>query len=249
MTKPLSGRTALVTGASRSIGRAVALRLARDGARVAVHYGSNGAAAGETLAAIRDAGGEAFALQAELTDGTAIEAAFTAFDRQAEGLDILVNNAGIADRGATAAMPEAAFDRLFAINVKAVWLVTAHALARLRDGGRIVNLGTALTRAVLPGLAAYSATKGAVETLTLHWAAEFGPRGITVNSVSPGAVDTDMNADWLKAEEGRAFIAGQQALGRVGEAADIAEVVAFLAGPDGRWLTGQRLEASGGWKL
>jgi 3-oxoacyl-[acyl-carrier protein] reductase len=110
MTSPLSGRTALVTGASRSIGRAVALRLARDGARVAVHYGSNDAAAEETLAAIRQAGGDAFALKAELTDGAAIEAAFAAFDRQAEGLDILVNNAGIADRGATAEMPEAAFD-------------------------------------------------------------------------------------------------------------------------------------------
>jgi 3-oxoacyl-[acyl-carrier protein] reductase len=249
MALPLAGRTALVTGASRSIGRAIALALAARGARIAVHYGRDADSAARTVADIRAAGGEAFALQAELADPGAIAAMFDAFDREADGLDILVNNAGIASQASTADTPEAEFDRLFAVNTKAVWLVTQHALKRLRDGGRIINLSTALTRAVLPNIAAYSATKGAVDVLTLHWAAEFGARGITVNAIAPGVIDTDINAGWLKAEEARAWVAGSQALGRIGEATDVADLAAFLAGPDSRWITGQVLDASGGWKL
>jgi 3-oxoacyl-[acyl-carrier protein] reductase len=249
MSLPLTGRIALVTGGSRSIGRAIALALAARGARVAVHYARDAAAAEATVGAIRAAGGSAFALQAELADPAAIVAMFEAFDREANGLDILVNNAGIASQAATADTAEAEFDRLFAVNVKGVWLTTQHALKRLRDGGRIINLSSGLTRAAMPNIAAYSATKGAVDTLTLHWAAEFGPRGITVNAVAPGAIDTDMNAGWLKEEAARGWVASTQALARIGTAEDVAGVVAFLASPEGGWVTGQVIDASGGWKL
>jgi 3-oxoacyl-[acyl-carrier protein] reductase len=249
MTKPLDGKIALVTGGSRGIGRATALRLGRDGARVAVHYGQDEAAARATVAAITEAGGGAFALQADLADAAAsVPALFAAFDREEAGLDILVNGAGVAEAPQLADAGSAALARLFAVNVAAVWEVTHHAVSRLRDDGRIINIASGVTRIVVPGLGAYAATKAAVETFSLYWAAELGARRITVNTVSPGNIATDMNF-FLKTEEGRAAVLADQALKRIGEAADIADVVAFLAGPDSRWLTGQRLEASGGWKL
>jgi len=249
MSKPLDGKIALVTGGSRGIGRATALRLARDGARVAVHYGQDAASAQETVAAIVNAGGGAFALQADLADPAAsVPALFAAFDREADGLDILVNGAGVADAPQLAEAGSAALAKLFAVNVAAVWEVTHHAVARLREGGRIINIASGVTRALVPGLSAYAASKAAVETFSLYWAAELGARNITVNTVSPGNIATDMNS-FLKTEEGRASVLADQVLKRVGEAADIADVIGFLAGPDARWLTGQRLEASGGWKL
>ena len=249
MTKPLTGKTALVTGASRGIGRAIALRLARDGARVAVHYGREAAAAEAVLAEIAAAGGAGFAVQADLADPVAsVPALFGAFDRQADGLDILVNNAGIAEGPPVNEAGSAALARLFAVNVMAVWEVTHHALRRLRDGGRIVNIGTGLTRVGFAGVGAYAATKAAVDTFAHYWAIELGGRGITVNSVAPGHVATDMNT-FTHSEEGRAQILASQTLQRVADPAEIADVVGFLAGPDGRWVTGQRIEASGGWRL
>ncbi|GAA2400674.1 SDR family oxidoreductase [Streptomyces glaucosporus] len=245
----LAGRTALVTGGSRGIGRAVAERLGRDGARVGVHYGHDEAAAKETVAAVEAAGGSAFAIRAELGVPGDAESLWEAFDREADGLDILVNNAGITGRRAplSGIAPED-FDRVFAVNARAPFFITRLALERLRDGGRIVNVSTNLTRGnTVPELISYAMTKGALDAFTLTLAKELGPRGITVNAVAPGAVDTDMNADWLRGnEEARRRTAAQSALGRVGEPRDVADVVAFLASDDSRWVTGHWLDTTGG---
>ncbi|MET9294729.1 glucose 1-dehydrogenase [Streptomyces sp. NPDC003077] len=248
----LTGKTALVTGGSRGIGRAVSERLARDGARVAVHYGRDEAAAKETVAAIEAAGGEAFALQAELGVPGDAAALWAAFDARADGLDILVNNAGTTGvRHPIADITERDFDHVFAINTKAPFFVTRLALPRLRDGGRIVNVSTGLTRGgAMPELIAYGMTKGAIDVFTATLAKDLGPRGITVNAVAPGAIDTDMNADWLRADaEARKAVAEQNAAGRVGEPRDVADIIAFLASDDSRWVTGQWIDATGGQLL
>ncbi|WP_431042297.1 glucose 1-dehydrogenase [Streptomyces sp. P1-3] len=245
----LTGRTALVTGGSRGIGRAIAERLGRDGARVAVHYGRDETAAKETVEAIGAAGGDAFAIRAELGVPGDAEALWAAFDEQADGLDILVNNAGITgEREPIGTLTPEDFDKVFAVNAKAPFFVTQQALPRLRDGGRIINVSTALTRGgAMPELIAYSMTKGAVDAFTTHLAKELGPRGITVNAVAPGAVDTDMNAGWLRGNaDSLAAMAAASPLGRVGQPEDIAGIAAFLASPDSRWVTGQWIDASGG---
>jgi len=245
----LTGRTALVTGGSRGIGRAVAERLGREGARVGVHYGRNEAAAEETVAAIEAAGGSAFAVQAELGVPGDAEALWEAFDRHADGLDILVNNAGITGRREP--LPKVTpedFDRVFAVNAKAPFFITQLALERLRDGGRIVNVSTGLTRgSAMPELISYSMSKGALDVFTMTLAKDLARRGITVNTVAPGVVDTDMNAGWLREDpKARRQAAAATALGRLGEPRDIADVVAFLASDDSRWVTGQWMDATGG---
>jgi NAD(P)-dependent dehydrogenase (short-subunit alcohol dehydrogenase family) len=249
----ISGKTALVTGASRGIGRAIAERLARDGATVAVHYGQSDAAAREVAAAITSAGGTAFAVQGDVRTLYGVKALFTAVDdelssRGLSGIDILVNNAGVASYEGFAETTEATFDDLFDTNVKGLFFVGQQALPRLKDDGRIINISSVVARTYFAGIPAYSATKGAVNTLTKHWAAELGARGITVNAVAPGAIETDMSA-WLKSEEGAQNAFAIQALKRVGQPNDIASVVAFLAGPDGAWVSGEIIEAAGGSKL
>ncbi|MEU6511767.1 SDR family oxidoreductase [Streptomyces sp. NPDC046942] len=244
----LTGKTALVTGASRGIGRGIAERLGRDGARVAVHYGSNETAAKETVAAVEAAGGSAFAIRAEL--GTPGDAArlWEEFDRHTDGLDILVHNAGIGTAHPFAEIGEEEYDRLFAVNVKAPFFLTRLGADRLRDGGRVVNISSGLARtAAMPQLMAYSMTKAALDVFTRDLSKLLGPRGITVNSVAPGIVDTDVNAEWLRAsDEAWEQAAGYSPLGRVGTPSDIADVVAFLVSADGRWVTGHWLDASGG---
>ncbi|MEU9854906.1 SDR family oxidoreductase [Streptomyces sp. NPDC047974] len=243
----LTGRTALVTGASRGIGRGIAERLGRDGARVAVHYGTNEAAAKETVAAIEAAGGEAFAIGQELGVPGDAEALWAAFDKHAEGLDILVNNAGIGASAPFASIEEAEYDRIFAVNAKAPFFLVRSGAERLRDGGRIVNVSTGLSRtALMPDLIAYSMSKAALDVFTRDLSKLLGPRGITVNSVAPGVVATD-NTAWLEGdEEARARVAAYSALGRIGSTADIADVVAFLASDDARWVTGSWIDATGG---
>ncbi|GLW04895.1 3-oxoacyl-ACP reductase [Microtetraspora sp. NBRC 13810] len=247
----LTGRTALVTGGGRGIGRAISERLGRDGALVAVHYGSNEAAAKDTVATIEAAGGRAFAFRAELGvpgDAAALWAAFdegVASHADRPGLDILVNNAGIGLYGRIHEIGEADFDRVFAVNAKAPFFVIKHGLERLRDGGRIITISSGVTRIAFPFTTAYSMTKGAVEVLTHTLALDLGPRGITVNTVAPGIVDTDMN-DWLTDPAERARAAAYSAFDRIGDPADIADVVAFVASDDARWVTGQRLDATGG---
>ncbi|MFF9015781.1 SDR family oxidoreductase [Streptomyces sp. NPDC014870] len=246
----LAGKTALVTGGSRGIGRGIAERLGRDGARVAVHYGTNETAAKETVAAIEAAGGEAFAIGQELgTDGDAA-ALWERFDERtgAGGLDILVNNAGIAASQPFAAIDEAEYDRIFAVNTKAPFFLAQQGAERLRDGGRIINVSTGLSQAALmPELIAYAMSKSALDTFTRYLSKVLGARGITVNAVAPGIVDTDINAAWLRGDdEAWARSAALSTLGRVGEPSDIADVVAFLASHDGRWVTGQWIDATGG---
>ncbi|WP_159842986.1 SDR family oxidoreductase [Nocardia sp. CY41] len=244
----LTGKTALVTGSSRGIGRAIAERLGRDGARVAVHYHADEQAAKTTVAAIEAAGGAAFAIRAELGVPGDAQALWTAFDAHADGLDILVNNAG-ADviREPIAGTDEAAFDRVFAINAKAPFFITRLGLDRLRTGGRIVNISTGLTHgAHMPQLIAYTMTKAAIDSFTSVLAKEVGARGITVNAVAPGIIDTDMNAHWLRDAETKAAVAAMSPLHRVGQAADVADVVGFLASDEARWVTGQWIDATGG---
>ncbi|MEU8889641.1 SDR family oxidoreductase [Streptomyces sp. NPDC048442] len=248
--KRLEGRTALVTGGSRGIGRGIAERLGRDGARVAVHYGTNETAAKEVVGVIEAAGGSAFAIGQELGKQGDAAALWAEFDRHADGLDILVNNAGIGTSESFASIGEAAFDELFAVNVKAPFFLAQLGAGRLRDGGRIINISSGLSHAaVMPELIAYAMTKGALDVFTRDLSKTLGPRGITVNAVAPGIVDTDVNAGWLRGEEnseGWAAAAAHSTLGRVGHTSDIADVVAFLASADGRWITGHWLDATGG---
>ncbi|MFB7507228.1 SDR family oxidoreductase [Streptomyces broussonetiae] len=244
----LTGRTALVTGASRGIGRGIAERLGRDGARVAVHYGSDAKAAEQTVAAIEAAGGSAFALGVRLGEPGDAARLWEEFDRHADGVDILVHNAGIGTSRPFTEIDEEEYDRLFAVNVKAPFFLTRLGADRLRDGGRVVNISSGLARnAAMPQLLAYAMTKAALDVFSRDLSKLLGPRGITVNSVAPGIVDTDVNADWLRgSEEARQGAAAYSALGRVGAPADIADVVAFLVSQDGRWVTGHWLDATGG---
>ncbi|BCM69386.1 MULTISPECIES: SDR family oxidoreductase [Streptomyces] len=243
----LTGKTALVTGASRGIGRGIAERLGRDGARVAVHYGSSEGAAKETVAAIEAAGGSAFPIGVELGTPGDAERLWAEFDRHADGLDILVNNAGIGTSAPPEEIDEEEYDRVFAVNAKAPFFLVRHGLGRLRDGGRIINISSGLARtAVMPDKVAYAMTKAALDVFSRDLSKLLGPRGITVNSVAPGIIETDNTAELLGTEDGRARAAAISALGRVGTAADVADAVAFLASDAGRWVTGHWLDATGG---
>ncbi|MDQ0763795.1 SDR family oxidoreductase [Streptomyces canus] len=244
----LTGRTALVTGASRGIGRGIAERLGRDGARVAVHYGRSEAAAKVTVAAIEAAGGSAFTIGAELETPGAVEALWEEFDRHADGLDILVNNAGIGASRPIEEIDEGEYDRLFAVNVKAPFFLVKQAAIRLRDGGRVINISSGLARtAAMPHNMAYAMTKGALDVFSRDLSKVLGARGIRVNSVAPGLIDTDNTAGFLHGTEGGwAQAEAYSALGQVGTPADVADVVAFLASDDGRWVTGSWVDATGG---
>ncbi|MFD4024441.1 SDR family oxidoreductase [Streptomyces sp. NPDC058576] len=244
----LTGKTALVTGGSRGIGRGIAERLGRDGALVGVHYGRDEAAALKTVAAIEEAGGTAFPVGVELAAPGSAAALWAAFDEHADGVDILVNNAGTGTSQNFTQIEEAEYDRLFDVNTKAPFFLTQLGLDRLRDGGRVINVSTGLSRAaMMPDLIAYAMTKGALDVFTRYLSKVLGSRGITVNAVAPGIVDTDANADWLRTgDEAWAGAAALSALGKVGTAADIADVVAFLASDDSRWITGHWVDATGG---
>ncbi|WP_307788458.1 SDR family oxidoreductase [Streptomyces actinomycinicus] len=255
MTGRLTGRTALVTGAGRGIGRAIARRLAADGALVAVHYGSDESSARETVALITEDGGRAFPLHGPLGVPDDVR---TVYDRLDTGLrelgepatlDILVNNAGFNVRGTVAEVTGQDFDRLMAVHARAPLFLVQAGLSRLREGGRIVNISSAATRVALPSSLAYSMAKGALEALTRTLAKELGPREITVNTVAPGFVMTDLNRSRWATPEAEAEHAAYSVFGRMGRPSDIADVVAFLASADSRWVTGQCIDASGGTGL
>jgi 3-oxoacyl-[acyl-carrier protein] reductase len=242
----LDGKAAVVIGGSRGIGRAIVRRLARDGASVVFNYAESEAAAVEVVHAVGEEGGRAHAVRADLGDSDAAQRLMEAAEEHLGALDILVNNAAanfspaaLADTG------EDVYDRVMAVNARSPFLTIRYAARNMRDGGRIVNISTLNTVRPTRGIAPYVASKGALEQLTQVAAIELGPRGITVNTVSPGATDTDLLHS-VNTEEALSAIVGVTPLGRLGQPADVADVVAFLAGPDGRWVTGQNLRATGG---
>jgi NAD(P)-dependent dehydrogenase (short-subunit alcohol dehydrogenase family) len=248
----LEGKVAVVTGASRGIGRAIALRLAHDGALVCVNYRSNAEAATAAVAEIEASGGEAFALQADVGSGAELARFFKGLDdelTQRRGdprFDILVNNAGVAEGGSIEATNEQAFDRVFATNVKGPFFTTQHALPRLRDGGRIINVSSNVSRHPVARFLPYCMTKAAINNFTEGLAGELGRRGITVNTLAPGLTATDMNASFRKNAQIMKAFEGITAMGRVGRVEDIAAAASFLASSDAGWVTGQYVEASGG---
>jgi NAD(P)-dependent dehydrogenase (short-subunit alcohol dehydrogenase family) len=255
MTKDLAGKTALVTGASRGIGRGIAIRLGVAGALVAVNYATNGAAAADTVAAIEAAGGQAFALQAQLGSPGAIEA--LAAELGAElgrrtgeaGLDILVNNIGVAERGKPADCTPEVFDRAIANNLRTPFFLTQALIPRLREDGRVINISTTGTRIAGADFAAYCIAKAGLEMFTRILAKELGDRRITVNAVSPGYTRTDQVAGTLSDPATVKALEDAILFGRLGEPEDIGEAVYALASPAGRWITGQIVEASGGFRL
>ena len=251
----LKNKIALVTGASRGIGRAIALRLAKEGALVGVHYGQREEAACEVVQTIRAEGGEAFSIGANLESVEGVDKLLQTLDHElihrtgATTVDILVNNAGIGTSPTMEETTEQTFDQLFAVNVKAPFFIVQRALHRLADGGRIINISSGVTRIAYPHIMAYNLTKGALNTFTLHLAQLLGARGITVNAVLPGIIDTDVNVSWLHTPEGQAHAIELSALKRIGQPEDVADAVAFLASPDSRFVTGQLLDATGGAHL
>jgi 3-oxoacyl-[acyl-carrier protein] reductase len=245
----LSGKTALVTGASRGIGRATALALARAGAQVLVHYGRGAVEAEAVVKEIRDAGGQAETLSRDMAapDGPhklAAEVRRIIGDR----LDILVANAGIASDATIEATTVAEFDALFAVNVRSPFFLVQQLLPVLGQGSSVVLLSSLAAHASVGTLSAYSATKGAIDTLVKHFAAALGERGIRVNAVAPGVVDTDMSA-FARTDGGRDFTLSLQAIKRVAQPDDIADAIAFLASDAARWITGDTLRVDGGSKL
>ena len=255
MNKPLTGKIALVTGGSRSLGRGAALKLAGLGANVVITYVNNRDAAEATTREIAALGVKAAMIQVDLTGTAGIDAFVTQLQSvlskwNVRSFDILINNAGILCKTPFPHVQEAELDAQFETNFKSVFFLTQKLAPLMNDGGRIMFLGSGTTHHAFPPLIAYATIKAAVETFARYMAKVLGERGITVNSVSPGAIDTDFNAEIFGAQPGiKDYIGQQTALGRVGVTDDVSGVIGFLATEEGRWVTGQRVEVSGGFAL
>src|ERR1017187_979433 len=244
MSKKLEGKFAIVTGASRGIGAAIAKRLASDGASVAITYARDAKSAAAVVKTIEGSGGKAIAIQADSVDAEAIKGAVAKAVAAFGSLDILVNNAGTAipKQFEEATLDE--FDHVLNLNVRAVFVTTQAALKHMNNGGRIINIGSCVgERMMTPGLAAYAATKGAIKMFTQGLAREVGDRGITVNNTQPGPSDTELNpaaGEWAVPQK------ANTALNRYGSVNDIAAMVAFVAGPEASYITGASLTVDGG---
>lgn len=245
----LANKIALVTGASRGMGRATALALAASGARVIVHYGRNADEANAVVERIRANGGKADAVAADLAtpDGPHMLAAEV---RNLAGgrLDILVSNAGISNASTIETLSVKDFDSLYAVNVRAPYFLVQQLLPIMSDGGAIVFVSSLGARAAVGTLAAYASTKGAINTLVKYLASSLGPRGIRVNAVAPGVIDTDMS-NFTKTDAGRATVMAMQSLKRIGEPDDVASVIDFIVSDGARWITGDIIAVDGGSKL
>ncbi|HFK1549267.1 TPA: SDR family oxidoreductase [Bacillus albus] len=248
----LKGKVALVTGASRGIGRSIALHLAQAGALVVVHYSKRKEEAESVVDKIKQDGGAAFAISADLSTLKGINNLYLMMDQSLQkhigntSFDILVNNAGIGQILTLVESTEESFDEVMNINVKAPFFIIQKALPRLKDGGRIINISSFVTRVASPSVFAYSISKGAINTLTHTLAQQLGVRGITVNAILPGIINTEMNAETLGNKDGQKYAAGLSTFNRWGEPNDIADIVGFLSSSDSRWITGELIDASGG---
>jgi len=242
---PLSGKVALVTGASRGIGAATARRLAADGARVVINHSRSPEAAEEVAAGIRGAGGEAAVIQADLSRPEEAARLVRETLERLGRLDILVNNAGVYQPASLETIDAEHLDRHFALNVRAPVLLSHEAARVMESGAVILNISSGLGSVPAPGVSAYGASKAALESFTRSHAVELGPRGIRVNCVAPGTTDTEMLRGGIPAEVLTKLIS-MTPLGRLGEPEDVADVIAFLASEQARWVTGQVLAASGG---
>jgi 3-oxoacyl-[acyl-carrier protein] reductase len=240
-------RVAIVTGASRGIGAAIAKRLAADGLAVVMNYASNASEATAVVNAIQEAGGAAIAAKADVSDPAAVRGLFEAAEAAFGRVDVLVNNAGImpSDLPPLAQTEEAVFDRIFAVNVKGTFNTLREAATRLQPGGRIVNFSSSVIGLALPGYAVYGASKAAVEVMSNIFAKDLRGKGITVNAVAPGPTATDLFLNG-KPPEVVERLSQAAPLERLGQPEDIANTVAFLVGPDGGWINGQTLRANGG---
>ncbi|MFS8123594.1 3-oxoacyl-ACP reductase FabG [Rhizobium sp. BR 250] len=244
-TLSLTGKTALVTGGSRSIGAAIAKRLAADGAAVAITYSASPDKAAAVVAEIEAAGGRAIAIQADAGDPAAVRAAVAKTEETFGSLDILVNNAGIALGGPIEDITFEDYERMIAVNVTGVFVATQEAARRMKSGGRIVHIGSSMTRyAAFPTASLYTLTKGAVAGFNRSLVRDLGPKGITVNTVHPGPTDTDMNPDGGPVSK---IVGPGMAIGRYGKDYEIASVVAYLASPDAAFVTGADILADGGF--
>jgi len=243
--KSLQDKVAIITGASRGIGAEIAKAIAQAGASVVINYTNNRSAADLVVSEIKNLGGNAISVRADVGDSLEVKALFDAAITHFGKIDILINNAGTAIFKAIQDTSDEELDRIFAINVKGTFYCLREAATRLSNGGRIINMSSSVTRLILPTYGAYAATKGAVEQLTRVFAREMGSRGITVNSISPGPTNTELFLEG-KSEETIQRLAAMSALGRIGETEDIAKVILFLASEEAAWVTGQNIGVNGG---
>lgn len=242
----LNGKIAIVTGGSGGIGSATCIRLAADGAKVVVHYGGSEDKANKVVNQIKQKGGQAIAIQADISNGESVINLFESTEKQFGKPDIIVNFAGTGDVGKLAEMDEANFDKVFGLNAKGSFFCMKEAANRLNDNGRIINISSCLVPRPQPGFSLYIASKAAIESMSKVLAMELGDRHITVNTVSPGPTETEMYAS--SGDDAQAA-AAQSPFNRIGQPEDIADVVSFVASDDARWMTGQTFNVGGGYDI